>query len=183
VVAQVPWVRAWCPLHLRRWRDDDLDTLAAILADPEVMRYIGAGKPLTRDETAQVIAKHLRHWETHGFGLWAFEEKATGRLIGRGGLSYLEGWEDVEVGWLLERASWRRGLATEAGRACLDYAFTQLRMPKVISTYFPENVASQRVMEKLGMTYAGHRTNPDGRRACWHAITQRQWRELRSGPS
>src|SRR3712207_5148513 len=106
-------------LLLRRWREEDLDAYTRICADPEVMRYMGG--PRTRQRCEEQIAWFVQHWEERGFGLWAVEEKATGAFIGRIGLLCHDDWPEdehkTEVGWLLERSFWGRGLATEGARA------------------------------------------------------------------
>jgi len=137
-------------LRLRRWRSDDLDTLARWQSDAELMRHMG--KPsFSRDETAVHLTQYKSHWAAHGFGLWAAEEKESGALIGRVGLAYHREWpHDPEVGWLIDTAWQGQGLATEAGRACVDYAFGELDFPRVVSICTAENLASRRVMEKLG---------------------------------
>jgi RimJ/RimL family protein N-acetyltransferase len=139
-------------LRLRRWRAGDLDTLVRWHADPVLMRHMG--KPsFTREETEVMLAHVERHWQAHGFGLWAAEEKETDALIGRVGLSYHREWpDDPEVGWLID-APWQgRGLATEAGAACIGYAFEDLGFERVVSITTSENAASRRVMAKLGFT-------------------------------
>ena len=137
-------------LRLRRWRPEDLEALVAWQSDPELMRYMG--KPsFSREETEAALADYERHWETHGFGLWAVEEEARGVLIGRAGIAYHREWpHDPEVGWLIDRPWQGRGLATEAGAACIDYAFGELGFERVVSICVAENTASRRVMEKLG---------------------------------
>jgi RimJ/RimL family protein N-acetyltransferase len=137
-------------LLLRPFREADLDDYARICADPEVMRHIGEGRPLTRPEAWRHMAFFLGHWQLRGYGLWAAELKEGGALVGRIGLHNPEGWPDLEVGWLLERACWGRGLATEGGRAALGYAFTRLGAEHVISVIRPENARSVRVAERLG---------------------------------
>jgi RimJ/RimL family protein N-acetyltransferase len=139
-------------LRLRRWRPEDLDTLARWQNDPELMRHMG--KPsFSRDESEAHLARFERHWAEHGFGLWAAEEKETGALIGRIGLAYHREWpHDPEVGWLIDRPWQGRGLATEAGAACIDYAFGELDFARVVSICTAENTPSRRVMEKLGFT-------------------------------
>jgi RimJ/RimL family protein N-acetyltransferase len=142
-------------LTLRRWQPADLDALSRIYADPEVIRYIGDGHVRSRAETEAAIELMERHWTEHGFGTWAAVLKATGDLIGRIGLSTPTFLPEVlpatEVGFLLDRPHWGRGLATEGARASLSHAFDRLGLARVISIYFPENVGSGRVMEKLGM--------------------------------
>ena len=137
-------------LLLRAWRPDDFEDFARISADPEVMRYIGNGQPVTRSQAWRAMAVFVGHWSLRGYGLWAAEERATGRFVGRIGLWNPEGWPGLEVGWLLDRACWGRGLATEGARAALDYAFTVLGADHVISVIHPENARSMRVAEKIG---------------------------------
>jgi RimJ/RimL family protein N-acetyltransferase len=140
-------------LSMRAFRETDLDDYARICADRQVMRYIGNGLPLSREDSWRSLALILGHWRLRGYGLWAVEEKRTQRLIGRIGLFNPEGWPGLEVGWLLDRARWRQGFATEGGRAVLDFAFSQLGAEQVISVIQPANTASIRVAEKLGERY------------------------------
>jgi RimJ/RimL family protein N-acetyltransferase len=137
-------------LRLRRFRDDDLDTLARWNADPVFMRHMGR-PPMTRDESAAALRRHEQHWSEHGFGLFAVEHRRTGTLIGRTGVQYHRAWpDDPELGWSFDPAWWGRGLATEAGAACVEWAFGELAIPRLVSITIEENLASRRVMEKLG---------------------------------
>jgi RimJ/RimL family protein N-acetyltransferase len=140
-------------LRLRQFRQADLDAYAAIVADPETMAFMGG--PRNRTRAWRDIAWCLGHWTLRGYGLWAAEEKASGALIGRIGLLYPEGWPGLEVGWLVARSHWGRGLATEGGRAALDYAYETVGAEHVISLIHPDNAASIRVAEKLGETREG----------------------------
>jgi RimJ/RimL family protein N-acetyltransferase/catechol 2,3-dioxygenase-like lactoylglutathione lyase family enzyme len=141
-------------LALRPFAETDLDAYAAICADPEVMRFMGSGgKPMSRAAVWRAVASYVGHWQLRGFGFWALEEKATGRLVGRAGLWRPEGWPGTEVGWLLARPAWGRGLATEAGRAALAHAFEVLGADHVVSVIHPENARSIRVAERLGERY------------------------------
>lgn len=142
-------------LLLRRFRGDDLAAYAAMCADPEVMRYIGTGATLTTQETWRSIAGMLGHWELLGYGMWAAEEKASGRLVGRVGFIDPPGWPGFELGWLLGREHWGRGYALEGARAALGHAFGALRRERVISLIRPGNERSVRVAERLGARPAG----------------------------
>ena len=104
-------------LLLRQFRQNDSDALAALHADPEVMKYLGDGKPKARAETWLMMASYLGHWELRGFGLWAVEERATDEFIGRIGLLNPEGWPGLEVAWTLARDRWGKGFATEGAKA------------------------------------------------------------------
>lgn len=91
-------------LILRRIEERDLDAMAAIYADPEVMRFLDTSKPRDRAGTWRSLAFILGHWALRGFGLFAVEEKGTGHLVGRVGLFEPEGWPETEIGWTLGRA-------------------------------------------------------------------------------
>jgi RimJ/RimL family protein N-acetyltransferase len=138
-------------LLLRPFRAGDLDAYAQICADAEVMRYIGAGQPQSRDEAWRAMALFLGHWELRGYGMWAAEDRQSRALVGRIGLHNPEGWPAFEVGWLLDRSRWGEGLATEGGQAAMQYAFVHLDQPHISSLIRPDNSASIRVAEKLGM--------------------------------
>ncbi len=103
-------------LKLRMWREGDLDDYAEMSADPAVMQYLTLGKLFTRADAWRSIAFFIGHWEMRGYGHWAVEEKATGRMIGRIGFLNPEGWPGFEIGWTLARHAWGKGYATEGGR-------------------------------------------------------------------
>lgn len=141
-------------LRLRPWRADDIEPLAALFAEEAVWWY-PFGRGLTRGESERFLDRQMKHWETHGFGLCAAELKEDSELIGFVGLS-VPAWlpevlPAVEVGWRLHPAHWGRGLATEGARATLRHGFDGLGLDRIISIYMPDNVASGRVMTKLGM--------------------------------
>jgi RimJ/RimL family protein N-acetyltransferase len=150
-------------LRLRAWTAGDLDAFAAINARAEVVRYLG-GRPLTREQTADQLARIEAHWAEHGFGLWAAEERATGRLAGFAGLAhpyFLPAvMPAVEVGWRLDPDLWGRGLATEAGAASLRYGFEELGLRRIVSIIDPRNAASRRVAAKLGMAVDRRERHP-----------------------
>lgn len=162
-------------LVLRQFQWEDLDDLSAILADPQVMRYVGNGKPKTRRQ----VQRLMEHWMADSAGgwdeatlsrlpplraakqrgaelsLWATVEKRTGDLVGRCGLIAwaLEQQLEVEVAYLIARKRWGEGLATEAARAVRDYGRERLGFARLISLVHPANVASQRVAMKIGMRH------------------------------
>jgi RimJ/RimL family protein N-acetyltransferase len=141
-------------LRLRQLRESDLDAHTAMMSDVEVVRFLGDGKPLDRAGSWRLIAGILGHWQLRGFGFWAMEEKATGALVGRGGLWFPEGWPMLEVGWTLARPHWGKGFATELGRAALKVAFAE-GAAEVCSLIMPANARSIRVAERLGETPKG----------------------------
>lgn len=141
-------------LLMRPWREQDLDAYAEMCADAAVMRYIGSGRTLDRDEAWRQIALSLGHWDLRGYGLWAVETRADRSFVGRVGLWQPEGWPGLELGWALARTHWGDGYATEAGRASMEFAWTTVGAPELISLIQPENEASRRVAERLGMEVA-----------------------------
>jgi RimJ/RimL family protein N-acetyltransferase len=143
-------------LILRMFREEDFEQHARICADPEVTRYLGEGRPLSRLEAWRSMAMILGHWQLRGYGPWAVEERATGNLIGRIGFFYPEGWPDFELGWVLGQESWGKGYASEGASRALDYAFTEMGRDHVISLIDPENTASIKVAERLGEKVEGH---------------------------
>lgn len=139
-------------LVLRPFTMDDLDGIHEVLSDPVSMQYYPA--PFTREQSRRWIEWNLGHYRDSGHGLWVLETKDTGELVGDCGLipQTVDGQREVEVGWHVRRDRQRQGLATEAARECVRYAFEELGRTRLISLIRPENVPSRRVAEKLGMT-------------------------------
>ena len=162
------------------FRESDLDAYAAILADPEVMRYLGDGKTLARPDAWRQMAMILGHWQLRGYGLFALEEKATGALVGRAGIFEPEGWPGFELGWMLRRQSWGHGYATEAARRVMGWAFTDLGRAQLISLIREANVRSIRVAERLGQTLQG-RVTLFGQEALVYGIDRAAWRAAGNG--
>lgn len=163
-------------LVLRMFRDSDTDAYAEMVADPEVMRFLG--KPVSRMEAWRNMAMIVGHWHLRGYGMWAVEERASGELVGRVGCWRPEGWPGIEVGWTLRRAYWGRGYATEAARASLEYGFEELKQTRIISLIAPENIASIRVAERLGET-PGDDFEIFGMKAVIYGIERETWEARR----
>ncbi|MFH8381713.1 GNAT family N-acetyltransferase [Kitasatospora sp. NPDC018058] len=164
-------------LVLRRWREGDVPAMAAVNADPEVMRWIRDGRVLTPEETRRWIERIEKVWDTEGFGLFAVELRATGELVGFTGLavpSFLpEVLPAVEIGWRLGRPFWGRGIATEAATAVLRFGFEGRDLERIISIAQVGNSASERVMAKLGLRPERETTVPgNGRVVRVHELTR-----------
>jgi ribosomal-protein-alanine N-acetyltransferase len=138
-------------LRLRKLRPDDLDSLAVLLADPDVMRYVEDGKPKGRDIADRALHSIIAHWDRHGFGRWAVEDKSTGEFLGFGGLRSLFG--TPEVVYHLAKPHWGKGYATELARASLRYGFKEHGFARIVAIVKPQNAASIHVLEKLGMHF------------------------------
>ncbi len=141
-------------LVLRQFAVADHAAYAAMSADAEVMRHIGAGGPMSSDDAWRSMAAMLGHWSLLGYGMWALQLRGdpSGTLIGRAGFIDPPGWPGFEVGWLLAREHWGRGYAHEAVQAVLALAFGPMRRETAISIVRPTNERSIRLAERLGAT-------------------------------
>lgn len=140
-------------LRLRPLTLNDLDALAALYRDPDVRRFFPEGT-LTRAQTSEELEWIIDvYYGQHGYGLWATIYKETGAFIGRCGLIpwKMEGQLQVEVAYLLDKAYWGQGLATEAALAIRDYGFERLGLSRLICMVYPQNLASVRIAQKMGM--------------------------------
>ena len=141
-------------LLLRDWGDADAGPYAALNADPRVMEFFPAA--LTREQSDAQMAGIRAVIAERGYGLYAAEEKTSGRFIGFIGLSRpsfeAHFTPAVEIGWRLAREAWGQGYATEGARAVRDHAFGSLGMDALVSFTAEWNRPSRRVMEKIGMT-------------------------------
>ncbi|MEG4232322.1 GNAT family N-acetyltransferase [Microcoleus sp. Pol11C3] len=139
-------------LYLRQFTPEDLDDLYRIYSDSEVMKYLSEGVR-NREETAADLFGIIADWEKNAFGLWAVVNKENNQLIGDGGLRFLAKTPEVEVSYVLAKAYWGKGLASEVAAASLQYGFEVLKLEKIVAVADTANRSSRRVMEKVGMRY------------------------------
>ena len=143
-------------LILQTWTFDDEAKLFEICADAEVMRYIGTGKPYENAKQANEFLRWATNYQNeNGFCRWAVALKENGEIIGSCGFARPHDTPEIELGYLLARAFWGRGYATEAAAACARYGFGKLGFCEIIALTDLENVASKRVLEKIGFTRRG----------------------------
>lgn len=140
-------------LILRGFEERDFDAYAALMADPDVTRYLGDGLPLSRVDAWRQLAVFAGHWVLRGFGVWAVEERESGRFAGRIGCLQPEGWPGFEVAYTLARPFWGRGYAREGVHTALTFARETLGRDHIISIIRPANEASIRVAESFGAVY------------------------------
>jgi [ribosomal protein S5]-alanine N-acetyltransferase len=148
-------------LRAREMSIGDLDFLASLLSDAEVMRFYP--RRYDRSGARRWIERQLRRYERDGHGFWLVLERESDEPVGQVGLlmQSVDGRREPEVGYLIHRPFWRRGYATEAALATRDHALDERGYPRVISLIRPENLPSQGVARKLGMererttTFAG----------------------------
>jgi [ribosomal protein S5]-alanine N-acetyltransferase len=143
-------------LRLRKWSPEDAEAYLELYRDPVMFRWLGdgTGKPPTDIEK---VRRRLREkaLESADVDLWATCEKATGRVIGNCGLLATPESGGIELIYHIGRAHWGKGYATEAAGACLEYGLRKLRIPRIVALVYPENRASVRVLEKIGMRPVG----------------------------
>ncbi|HEV2705769.1 MAG TPA: GNAT family N-acetyltransferase [Pyrinomonadaceae bacterium] len=141
-------------LILREWTQEDADAAFRLWGDAEVMRHVG--QPFSSVEVAQrALGNAIAAQEKHGFCLWAAVEKSSGRVVGCCGFHPYDGGAALELAYHFVPSTWGRGYATEAADACLKYGFERLRARRIVALTHPANVASARVLEKIGMSYVG----------------------------
>lgn len=164
-------------LLLRRWLPADREPFARMNADPRVMTHFPS--VLSREESDAFANRIDNSFEQHGFGLWAVEIPRIAPFIGFVGLA-IPRFEAhftpcVEIGWRIAPAFWNRGVATEAAAAVLKCGFATLQLEEIVSFTVPQNIASRRVMEKIGMTHDerddfDHPSLPDGHPLRQHVL-------------
>jgi [ribosomal protein S5]-alanine N-acetyltransferase len=150
------------------WQDADGEPFHAICSDPAVMQFVGDGEPWPREKTKRWLKDSIETAQQHGYCRWALVLKETSALIGFCG--FVPAGDDVEIGWRLARGCWGQGLATEAARAALQHGFKVLGFRRVIALVQSPNLASQRVCEKLGMTF-DHTVERHGRELRVYSIS------------
>lgn len=149
-------------LYVRHFEPSDLDDFAALCADPEVLRYVGDGTTLTRDEVAHWIEVCGTKYATRGYGTSAVFEKATGNFIGYCGVVRASGNDFDELVYVFHRHAWGQGYVAEAGRAMLDYVFDRSQLTHIYATIDADNLASQQVAQRLRMRFDKEVAEPEG---------------------
>ncbi len=146
-------------LALEPWDEARLEEFVELCADPEVMRFIGTGATWERPQAEDAFSRALDRWRVHGFGRRSLIEEASGSWLGfveinrvGPGVVGVEP-DEVEIGWWLARSAWGRGFATEGALAIRDEGFERVGLERIIGRFQPANIASGRIMEKLGMQY------------------------------
>ncbi len=149
-------------LGFRVWGPNDLEPFTELNADKEVMRHFPS--TLTPQETTSLIERINKHFEEFGYGFFAVDYLSENKFIGFIGLSHPSFETDftpcVEIGWRLDKDYWNLGLATEGAQRCLEFALQELKLDEIYAFTIPKNLASQRVMQKVGMQFVGNFSHP-----------------------
>lgn len=168
-------------LVAERLQTKDFSELHRLHQNPQVMAWLSANGALrSQEQTWQSIHAAIAHWEQHGYGGWAFRNKADGRFVGYCGLKkvVVNGNDDIELLYAVLSDFRGQGLATEMTKAVLMIAFEQLDLTEVVSYTLPTNRASQRVMEKVGFKYERHIVHASLQHV-FYRITTSAWQENR----
>ena len=144
-------------LILRPLAMSDLEPLVRLRQDPEMMRYMGDGHVADENETESWLRWHIDLWTVDGYSLLGAELKPRNEFVGWIGVTkpywFPEMMPTPEIGWFIERAKWGKGLASEGASSVLQFALNDLGIERIIGLYHAQNVASGRVMEKIGMRF------------------------------
>jgi ribosomal-protein-alanine N-acetyltransferase len=140
-------------LLLRSQQPEDLERLAKMFGDEEVMRFMGDGKTLPRSAAEQSIKRWNEYEREHGYTNWAVIRKEDNAFIGKCGFNILPDDSDIELAYMLDEPYWGMGYATEISKAVLEYGVNKLDLKRIVALIYPQNSPSIRVIEKIGMKY------------------------------
>jgi ribosomal-protein-alanine N-acetyltransferase len=143
-------------LYLREMTPNDAEVAYILNLDPEVIRYTG-DDPFESIEEAKTFLENYASYRTYGFGRWGMILKETGEYLGWCGLKYTPELDEFDIGYRLMKKFWGKGYATEAAEACLELGFNRFDMKAIVGRAMPANVASVRVLEKIGLSYLENR--------------------------
>lgn len=140
-------------LWLRMFEPDDLDTAYLLFNDPDVQKYLSPNNKRTREQLETLLQRWNQYWKDRGFSVWCVGRKDDGKMIGYCGLQYFDKTPEIEIVFAFLKDHWGKGFAAESAAAGLHYGFEKLSRDKIFAATDPQNTASRRVLEKLGMCY------------------------------
>ncbi|WP_430403636.1 GNAT family N-acetyltransferase [Fluviicola sp.] len=143
-------------LYLREMTPEDAEAAYLLNLDPEVLLYTG-DDPFQSVQEAKTFLENYASYRTYGFGRWGMILKETGEYLGWCGLKYTPELDEFDIGYRLMKKFWGKGYATEAAEACMKLGFEQFDMKTIVGRVVPANLASVRVLEKIGLTYLENR--------------------------
>ena len=160
----------------RRVTQGDLEELVSMYHKPEVMKTLGGVR--SREQALDGLARMIKHWDDHGFGVWILEDKESGTFMGRAGLFnvHIDGADEIELMYGLLPEYWSKGIATEVAQEIIRIGFQELGLENITCFSLHENKASQRIMEKLGFTYEKNCVHADLPHV-FYRLTKEQWEE------
>ena len=132
---------------------NDIEDLFAITNETDIFRYFPTKTGWTIEKTERSIFHQIQHWDKYGYGQMAVTLADSGQLMGWCGLEFLPETNETEVGYLLSKAFWGKGYATEAAKESVKFGVENVGLKEIIGLTDPENIASQKVLQKCGMTF------------------------------
>ncbi len=148
-------------LYLRLFEPKDLDTAYFLFNDPEIQKYLSPNNKRTREQLEMLLQRWNNYWKERDFSIWCAALKDDGKMIGYCGLQYFDKTPDIEIVFAFLKEYWGKGFAVEAAAAGLQYGFEKLSRDKIYAATEPQNTASRRVLEKLGMCFNEKHTHYD----------------------
>ena len=139
-------------LYLREMTVDDAENFYNLNTDPEVIRYTG-DKPFVNIEAARIFLENYDQYKKYGFGRWTVNRKSDNEYLGWCGLKYIAEYDEIDIGYRFFRKYWNMGYATESARPCIDLGFTKFKLKVIVGRAAKANIASIRVLEKIGLRY------------------------------
>jgi GrpB-like predicted nucleotidyltransferase (UPF0157 family)/RimJ/RimL family protein N-acetyltransferase len=158
-------------LLLKAPKITDLDELVGLRSDNEVMHYTGEGGSQTKEQVQNYLNFALSYQEKHGMGFCLVLEKDSGNFIGEAGLFHLlfdDMQPDIEIGYHLHKKYWGKGYATELTKALIHWGFQHLSINKIVAAAYPNQIASQKVLQKSGFDFRGTKLTSDGTELFWY---------------
>jgi ribosomal-protein-alanine N-acetyltransferase len=165
-------------LRLEPLAPQHLAGYTALIAQQDVHRHLSRATDIAADpagQAARIVAMSAEQWSKRGYGPFAIFERTGASLIGRGGLFWVESLQDVEINYMFDPSIWSRGYATEAARAFLVIGFRRHDLRRMVATVSPDNVASVRVLRKVGMELVGSKDLGGGRLVDLYATFREIW--------
>ena len=140
-------------LLLKMFEDRDLESAWRLFNNDAVQKYLSPKNRRTRERMKITLQNLAKNWKERGFGLWRVSGKSSEEMFGYCGFQYLDRTPEIEILFAFHKDFWGNGIATEAANACLRFGFEELMFEKVFAVTLPENTASRRVLEKIGMVF------------------------------
>ena len=140
-------------ITLRPLENGDAEALFRIYQTEGILQYFPPSTPPSLEKVQRYILRQQEHWDKYGYGHWGITTNGEKQLIGWAGLQFLPELNETEVGYLLDKSYWGKGLATEAASASIQFGFENFALDQIIALAHPKNIGSRRVIEKCNMTY------------------------------
>lgn len=164
-------------LVLREILIEDKEQMLLLHSNPKVQEYTGEPLIESIDEMENIIRERIKNYPKYGYGRWATFLKDKMQFIGWAGLAYLPEFNEIDVGYRFLPQFWGKGFATEASQAILAHGFNTLNLDRIIAIAMKENIASIRVMEKIGMQFEKFAPyEPGSKNVAWYAYNKEHWK-------